>query len=64
MPWKLSTGFTTRQKQATDHHHRHVAVLALCILIPICVIVILALLGPSVGNVFSNIIQNLPTPTP
>jgi len=28
------------------------------------IIVILALLGPSVGNVFSNIIQNLPTPTP
>ena len=39
-------------------------VLALCILIPICIIVILAMFGPSVGNVFSNIIQNLPTPTP
>lgn len=27
-------------------------------------IIILTLLGPTVGNVFSNIIENLPTPTP
>jgi hypothetical protein len=30
----------------------------------ICIIAILLLLGPTVGNVFSNIIENLPTPTP
>jgi len=29
--------------------------LAACIVIPICVIVLLALMGPAVGNVFSNI---------
>lgn len=39
-------------------------IVGLCILIPICVIVILALMGPAIGNTFSNIIQNLPTPTP
>ena len=39
-------------------------ILAACILIPICIIVILALLGPSIGNVFSEIIQNLGTPVP
>jgi hypothetical protein len=31
-----------------------------CLLIP----VILALMGPSIGNVFSNIIEELGTPTP
>jgi hypothetical protein len=31
-----------------------------CLLIP----VILALMGPSIGNVFSNIIEDLATPTP
>lgn len=29
------------------------------ILIPICVIVILALLGPAIGNVFSNIVTSI-----
>jgi hypothetical protein len=36
-----------------------VRVLAAC-----CVVIILSALGPSAGNVFSNIIENLPTPTP
>ena len=35
-----------------------------CMLASIAVIVILALLGPAIGTVFSNIITNLPTPTP
>lgn len=34
------------------------------ILVPICVIAVLLLLGPVVGNVFSNVIQNLETPMP
>ena len=34
------------------------------ILIPICVIAILLLLGPVVGNVFSNIVEGLTTPVP
>jgi len=34
------------------------------ILIPIIVIAILLLLGPVIGNVFSNIVINLETPTP
>ncbi len=29
------------------------------IVIPVCVIVILALLGPAIGDVFSNIILNI-----
>ena len=29
------------------------------IMIPICVIIILALLGPAIGNIFSNIILNI-----
>ena len=29
--------------------------LAACIVIPVCVIALLALMGPAVGNVFSNI---------
>ena len=36
---------------------------ALCIIIPICTICVLALLGPAIGNVFSNILQNM-TPVP
>ena len=35
-----------------------------CMLASIAVIVVLALLGPAIGTVFSNIITNLPTPTP
>ena len=35
-----------------------------CMLTSIAVIVVLALLGPAIGSVFSNIIVNLPTPTP
>lgn len=35
-----------------------VAVVVLCVL-PICVIVALALAGPAVGNVFSNVIEEL-----
>lgn len=34
-------------------------------LVACCVIAILLLLGPAIGNVFSNIVENLPpTPTP
>lgn len=36
---------------------------AACILIPICTIVVLALLGPAIGNVYSNILTSIP-PTP
>ncbi|MBE7469446.1 MAG: hypothetical protein DPW09_22550 [Anaerolineae bacterium] len=36
-----------------------VALLAVFILLPICLIAILLLLGPVVGNVFSNIVDNL-----
>ncbi len=36
-----------------------VALPFVCILVAICVIVILALLGPAIGNVFSNIIYNI-----
>ena len=39
-------------------------VLAACILLCVCLVVVLALLGPATGNVFSNIIQELVTPTP
>lgn len=41
-----------------------IVVVALLCLIPICIIVILTLLGPAIGTVFSNIIENLPTLTP
>jgi hypothetical protein len=41
-----------------------IGAVALLCLVPICVIVILTLLGPSIGTVFSNIIENLPSPTP
>lgn len=44
-----------------------IAVVILCVL-PICFLVlspvILTILGPSVGNVFSNIIEEMVTPTP
>lgn len=36
-----------------------VTLLAVFILIPICIIAVLLLLGPVVGNVFSNIVDNL-----
>ena len=39
-------------------------VLAACILLCVCSVVVLALLGPATGSVFSNIIQQLGTPTP
>jgi hypothetical protein len=41
-----------------------VVLLVVCVLAVCCVIAALTLLGPSVGNVFSNIIENMPTPTP
>ncbi|MCL4303382.1 MAG: RDD family protein [Anaerolineae bacterium] len=41
-----------------------VALVSLFILVPICIIAVLLLLGPVVGNVFSNIVENLGTPTP
>jgi hypothetical protein len=37
---------------------------ALLCLVPICIIIVLTLMGPSIGTVFSNIIENLPSPTP
>lgn len=36
----------------------------LCLILPIVIIVVLALLGPAIGNVFSGIIEDLVTPTP
>lgn len=39
-----------------------IVVLAACaplVLIPVCVIAVLALLGPTIGNVFSNIIISI-----
>jgi len=39
-------------------------VLAACILLCACAVVVLALLGPATGNVFSNIIEQLGTPAP
>lgn len=38
-------------------------VLLVCIL-PVCVIIGLALLGPSIGTVFSNMVEELATPAP
>ncbi len=32
--------------------------------VSVVIIAVLTLLGPSIGNVFSNIIENLATPTP
>jgi uncharacterized RDD family membrane protein YckC len=40
------------------------AIVPLLFLVAVVVIVVLALLGPAIGNVFSNIIENLATPTP
>jgi hypothetical protein len=39
-------------------------VLAACILLCVCAVVVLALFGPATGNVFSNIIEQLGTPAP
>jgi uncharacterized RDD family membrane protein YckC len=36
-----------------------VALLAVFIIVPICIIAMLLLLGPVIGNVFSNIVENL-----
>ena len=36
-----------------------IVVLVVLCLIPVCVIVVLALLGPSIGNVFSNIVEEI-----
>ena len=36
----------------------------LLILVPVCVIGTLAVMGPSIGNIFSNVIQSLATPVP
>ncbi len=36
-----------------------IILLVLCIVIPCCIIVLLSLLGPAVGNVFSNIILEI-----
>lgn len=33
--------------------------LVFCILLPCCIIILLSLLGPAVGNVFSNIILEI-----
>jgi small neutral amino acid transporter SnatA (MarC family) len=38
--------------------------LVACVLLCVCAIVVLALLGPTTGNVFSNIIQEIGTPVP
>jgi hypothetical protein len=34
-------------------------IVGICFLIPICVIVILSLLGPAIGNVFSNVLTSV-----
>lgn len=39
-------------------------ILVLTVLVAVVVIVVLALLGPAIGNVFSNIVQELGTPAP
>jgi len=36
-----------------------IVVFVLLCLIPICVVVILALLGPVIGNVFSNVVEGI-----
>ena len=41
-----------------------VVAVGMLVLIPICVIAILLLLGPAVGDVYSNIIKELATPAP
>lgn len=40
-----------------------VGVLGALVLCAVVVVVILALLGPSIGNVFSNVIEGLSTPS-
>jgi hypothetical protein len=40
-----------------------VVIVCACLIV-LLIPVVLALLGPSVGNVFSNVINNLGTPTP
>ena len=41
-----------------------VVIILLCCCCAIAVVAILNLMGPTVGNVFSNIIENLGTPAP
>ncbi len=41
-----------------------IVAVVLLLAVPICTIIVLALLGPTVGNTFSNIIEELATPTP
>jgi hypothetical protein len=41
-----------------------IVLIVLCCICALLVPTILALLGPSVGNVFSNILEGLVTPTP
>jgi len=41
-----------------------IGVLFVCCLIGVGSFLFLGLMGPSVGTVFSNIVTNLPTPTP
>lgn len=36
-----------------------VGALACCVLIPICTIVVLALMGPAIQNIFEEILRNL-----
>jgi hypothetical protein len=40
------------------------AAVILIIIVPICVIAVLAIMGPAVGGIFSNVMQNLATPAP
>jgi hypothetical protein len=42
-----------------------VIVVVLCVcLVPFCVVIVLAAMGPVIGNVFSEIVNQLVTPTP
>lgn len=41
-----------------------IALVVVCILAACVIIAILLLLGPVVGNVFSNVVENLGTPMP
>jgi hypothetical protein len=38
--------------------------LCVCVLCAVAVVAIMAIAGPEVGNVFSNIVEGLGTPTP
>jgi hypothetical protein len=40
------------------------AAVILIIIVPICVIAMLAVMGPAIGGIFSNVMQNLATPAP